>query len=141
MQTFLPYADFNKSAEVLDMKRLGKQRVETLQIVKALLTPSYGWQNHPAVKMWRGHEWYLYLYQNAICNEWTSRGYKDTCLDKTLIAMAGQPIGIKKPEWLGREDIHQSHRSNLTRKMPEWYSEFWEEPDDIPYVWPGEILV
>ena len=27
MQTFLPYADFERSARVLDAKRLGKQRV------------------------------------------------------------------------------------------------------------------
>ena len=33
MQTFLPYADFAQSAKVLDMKRLGKQRVEVLQLL------------------------------------------------------------------------------------------------------------
>ena len=32
MQTFLPYADFKRSAESLDNKRLGKQRVEAMQI-------------------------------------------------------------------------------------------------------------
>lgn len=37
MQTFLPYADFRASAHVLDRQRLGKQRVETLQIMQALL--------------------------------------------------------------------------------------------------------
>ena len=36
MQTFLPYPDFAESAKVLDNKRLGKQRVECLQIMKAL---------------------------------------------------------------------------------------------------------
>jgi len=30
MQTFLPYESFEKSAEVLDNKRLGKQREEIL---------------------------------------------------------------------------------------------------------------
>ena len=55
MQTFLPYPDYAASAKVLDRQRLGKQRVENLQIIKALLDPTYGWQNHPAVKMWRGH--------------------------------------------------------------------------------------
>ncbi|MDQ1681515.1 MAG: hypothetical protein QOH99_56, partial [Frankiaceae bacterium] len=35
MQTFLPYADFGASARVLDDRRLGKQRVETLQILRA----------------------------------------------------------------------------------------------------------
>ena len=33
MQTFLPYADFLASAKALDQKRLGKQRVETIQVL------------------------------------------------------------------------------------------------------------
>ncbi len=36
MQTFIPYPDFHRSAEVLDMKRLGKQRVETFQVLGGL---------------------------------------------------------------------------------------------------------
>lgn len=36
MQTFVPFPDFARSAAVLDDKRLGKQRVEVLQIVRAL---------------------------------------------------------------------------------------------------------
>lgn len=38
VQTFLPYEDFDKTASVLDRSRLGKQRVETLQLLKALTT-------------------------------------------------------------------------------------------------------
>ena len=51
MQTFLPYPSFAASASVLDSPRLGKQRVETLQIARALLVPTYGWQRHPAVQI------------------------------------------------------------------------------------------
>lgn len=36
MQTFLPFDEFKRSAAVLDSKRLGKQRVECLQILSAL---------------------------------------------------------------------------------------------------------
>src|SRR4051812_49794255 len=54
MQTFLPVADFADSARLLDSPRLGKQRVETLQILRAIELPDYGWANHPAVLMWRG---------------------------------------------------------------------------------------
>jgi len=49
VQAFLPFADFADTAAVLDSPRLGKQRVETLQILRALELPEYGWQNHPAV--------------------------------------------------------------------------------------------
>lgn len=41
MQTFLPYPDFNESARVLDDKRLGKQRVECLQILNVLAIGPY----------------------------------------------------------------------------------------------------
>jgi hypothetical protein len=42
LQTFLPYPDFAASAQALDQRRLGKQRVEALQVLRALTTPGYG---------------------------------------------------------------------------------------------------
>lgn len=36
MQTFLPYSNFAKSVQSLDRQRLGKQRVETMQIMQAI---------------------------------------------------------------------------------------------------------
>jgi len=84
MQTFLPLEDFTASAQSLDRQRLGKQRVECLQILNALSNPGYGWQNHPAVTMWRGAELSLAKYGVAICDEWLRRGYKDTCKAKIL---------------------------------------------------------
>lgn len=41
MQTFLPYPNFNESAQVLDRQRLGKQRVEVLQILQAIKFGEY----------------------------------------------------------------------------------------------------
>ena len=52
MQTFAPYADFEQSLRTLHLKRLGKQRVEVIQIVRALTVPGYAWSSHPAVLMW-----------------------------------------------------------------------------------------
>jgi len=37
VQTFLPYPDFKQSAQTLDWKRLEKQRVEGMQLLKAIL--------------------------------------------------------------------------------------------------------
>jgi hypothetical protein len=79
VQTFLPYADFARTAEVLDRTRLGKQRVECIQIVRALTIPTYGWRHHPAALMWRGHLEALGAYSFAIVDEWTRRGHADTC--------------------------------------------------------------
>lgn len=138
MQTFLPYQDFVNSAKVLDNKRLGKQRVEVIQILKALTVPEYGWKNHPATRMWMGSELWLCNYGHAVCDEWISRGYKDSCKDQISdIAESLNPeFSCNYPSWLGDEKFHRSHRSNLTRKNPEHYSQFWNEPDDLEYVWP-----
>jgi len=139
MQTFLPYSDFNKSARLLDSKRLGKQRVENLQIAKALIDPDYGWQNHPAVKMCRGHLNTFMTYQESVCRAWTDRNYKDTCLDKTRLILANFTDGADDaPAWLGDERVHLSHRSNLLRKDPEFYSTTSEATlsPDIEYYWP-----
>ena len=53
MQTFLPYPDFLDSAQCLDYRRLGKQRVEAMQIhnIVSGKRSTGGWINHPAVKM------------------------------------------------------------------------------------------
>ena len=134
MQTFLPYSDFSKSAQCLDNRRLGKQRVECLQILKSLTNADYGWKSHPSVKMWKNHEGALADYGNKICLEWISRGYKDTCLEK--ISNMGIPFD-SYPDWIGNESFHASHRSNLLRKDNQHYSRFgWKESADLPYIWP-----
>jgi len=131
MQTFLPYPCFVESALALDRARLGKQRVEAEQILKALRDPQYSWRNHPAVRMWLGFEAALKVYRNTMIKEWAARGYVN---NMPILPTGGTP---SMPPWFGLEDFHASHRSNLLRKDPEFYSQFnWEEPDDLPYVWP-----
>ena len=77
MQTFLPYADFQRSAQVLDYKRLGKQRVEALQIhnIVSGKRTTGGWLNHPAVRMWEGYADCLAHYHDVMIREWIARGY------------------------------------------------------------------
>lgn len=137
MQTFLPYPDFAQSAAVLDRSRLGKQRVETIQILKALSNPSYGWQNHPAIAMWRGHAPALVLYGLAICMEWHKRGYVDNCAHQIAEFMPDGEIMTPMPAWLGDAKFHDSHKSNLLRKDPAHYAQFnWTVGPDLPYIWP-----
>ena len=130
MQTFLPYPDFKTSAQCLDWRRLGKQRIEAMQILRALENHNYGWQNHPAVNMWRGFEAMLAVYHNTIIEEWKTRGYRNSM---KLIVPDIAPIS---PCWLGNSDFHASHRSNLLRKDPNHYGQFdWSENDNLPYIW------
>lgn len=149
MQTFLPYADFAESAKALDPKRLGKQRVETIQIVRALTRENYGWRHHPAVLMWRGYEEALGRYGLTMVDEWTALGFADTCA-ATIRADLAQ-AGIRRirrqgtlstagalPPWLGNEALHRSYRSALIRKDPSFYRPLFPDvPDDLEFAWPG----
>lgn len=136
MQTFVPYPSARTSALCLDRQRLGKQRVEVLQLLKAL-TEGGGWSNHPATKMWRGHERALVWYGLAICDEWIARGYKDTCKQKIAQYGLTYPDITGWPSWWDDEAVHASHRANLLRKDPEHYGQFgWAESASLPYVWP-----
>ncbi|MET0927922.1 MAG: MSMEG_6728 family protein [Aeromicrobium sp.] len=148
MQTFLPYADFARSAQVLDRARLGKQRVEAIQVVRAVTIPTYGWRNHPAAIMWRGHLEALGAYSFAITAEWTARGLADTCAATIATDLAAAGVSSVRsqaeldrsgllPRWLGDDAFHLSHRSSLLRKDPEHYGPlFPDTPHDLPYVWP-----
>ena len=139
MQTFLPYASFRQSAKVLDRQRLGKQRVEGMQILQCLLgIGSIRWQHHPAVKMWRGSEPYLAKYVIAICDEWTARGYKDTIKNKVVHMPVVQPMrSYHYPSWLGDEKFHRSHQSNLLRKNQQHYRKYFPRVRaTLPYIWP-----
>lgn len=136
MQTFLPYPSYKDSARVLDRQRLGKQRVEGLQLLKGQ------WPNHPASRMWRGHEGALAAYILVVCSEWMSRGYADTCTEQVCAIVAANPDWtIEPPAWMGDEDFHRAHRSNLVRKMPEHYLPLFEAdlPNDLPYIWPTRV--
>ncbi len=152
MQTFLPYADFERSARALDLKRLGKQRVEAIQVVRALTVPGYGWANHPAALMWKGNEEALGRYGLICCDVWIEQGFADTCAS-TIVADL-QHVGIQQirsqrelaeagalPPWLGDDDFHRSHRSALVQKDAEHYRHlFPDAPDDLPYLWPVRSL-
>ncbi len=140
MQTFLPYPDFVLSAQVLDRQRLGKQRVEVLQLLNTLYHKEGRWWNHPACRMWRGYEHALIIYGCEICRTWKSYGYKDSCYEKILMYLdvfnIDQDLFICPP-WFTDSRLHLSHRSNLIRKKPDYYRKFWSDiPDNLPYFWP-----
>lgn len=147
MQTFMPLPSFVESAAVLDNRRLGKQRVECKQILRALgiqigepaSRPLTGWVNHPATRMWREYESALVTYAICVCNEWRRRGFEDSLLEQFERAQR-RGVWFRRtpmPPFLHREDFHASHRSNLLRKDPVHYGQFgWREPSDLPYVWP-----
>jgi len=138
MQTFLPFPEFYKSGAVLDQKRLGKQRVEVLQMLNKIrgVTQGRGWSNHPCTKMWSATPNALVEYGVQICMAWKDRGYKDTCLDK-IKAHFNPSESLEMPVWLGNDKLHLSHKSMLIQKKPEFYSQLWPDvPVNLEYIWP-----
>lgn len=143
MQTFLPFASFDASARVLDRPRLGKQRVEVIQLIKALTLPDYSWKHHPATLMWAGFEEALVLYGEAMSREWLRRGYVDNCFLRYR-DLAGLPGAPKQdaalPLFIGDEAFHQAHQSSLLRKDLEFYRlSFPDTPTDLEPIWPVRI--
>lgn len=161
MQTFVPLTDsFEDIAKVLDNKRLNKQALEGWQILMVLLELDpqgnhripKGWVNHPAVRMWRGHEYALYRYIDVMVTEWKRRGFKSTIGDKAKATiMRAMDLGLldnasTNPNWLSNQSmfrtIASSHRLALLNKEYEWYSQFkWPEdtgkrPETYEYIWP-----
>jgi len=144
MQTFITDHNISNTAECLDYRRLGKQRVEAIQIARCLLLSetkltTNGWANHSAVKMWKGYESYLikvYLYD--IMLEWVKRGYKnEKCYKhyKYLLTLVNDDEPVK-PYWID-DNFIEAHRSNLIAKYEEFYLPLWPDTQrNLPYVWP-----
>ena len=152
MQTFLPYPDFQMCADVLDHpKRLGKQRLEGRDcwVVCTEIKPDYmseeqyhyifkKYRHHPIVAMWKDYEEALKLYTNIIIDKWSST--RSTKTGKLYVNNIPKfDINYDKlvyPSWLGREDIHSSHRAALLYKNYGWYSQFgWGEEPRMEYIW------
>jgi hypothetical protein len=152
MQTFLPYAHFSTSAKFLDNKRLGKQRVEVLQLLRGQFP------NHPCHLGWRHNREALAAYGIRICQEWISRGFKDTCLakidaevngmfdngnDKTLLTNTEDGLFLR---WGEIYPYFKSHQMALLRKDVDFYGpqlikyggHAWVTVEELtlPYLWP-----
>ena len=129
MNTFLPYANFRLSLKCLDNKRLGKQRVEAFQILKAIYLDRYGWQQHPCKRMWMQYPDALTEYMNTAIDVWMERGFKNS-MRKCHV------MGVVYPSWLGLPKFHDSHKSNLLRKDSVHYGKYgWTVSDSLPYYW------
>ena len=130
MQTFLPYASSTKSAKALDNRRLNKQILEGYQILNVLGNPDprAAWRNHPAVLMWRDHEFALFGYIMSMVEEAKERGIKTDKNEENLWrihASNSESWGIGMPEWWGNDiamaRITTTHKANLYKKDPSYY--------------------
>ena len=116
------------------------QRIEAFRILNALAGLSVGWVHHPVTKMWRGSELHLALYGLTVCQEWTNRGYEDnTAIQIESVASLFGPESFVPPKWLGDSEFHLRHQSNLLRKNPNHYKQYFPNvPDNLEYIYPTD---
>lgn len=141
MQTFLISSSFIETAKILDYRRLGKERVETYQLLLAIKDENYGWQNHPAKKMWEESPISLAEYGIIICEEWIKRGYVDNTLPKikNLYHYFLDKTESYLPNWFysSGERLFKSHRKALLYKDYNYYKQFFpNETPELNYYWP-----
>lgn len=152
MQTFITDTPANKyGVRYLDQKRLVKQLLECRQIFAALAGETKGWRNHPATKMWRGHEYQLFEYASAVADEMSARDYAYQKNYYEILRLA-TPFGVtSEPSWFADDEyskIMYTHRGRLHIKNPEFYSDWSEQAkyyrdkvccDRCNYYWPTHI--
>lgn len=131
MQVFLPYPSFEQSTACLDPLRLGNQIYrEALTLVRG------GWPHHPVSKMWTNHKHALAKYCLTGLEELDRRGRHYPHWQSYFAEVMVNNPDTGLPKCVGNDVFHASHRSNLLRKDPVWYSKFgWTETPDLPYVW------
>lgn len=109
---------------------MNKQIIECSQILKVLREGQGGWANHPAVRMWDGHELALVEYAQVCFFEFCDRGgtteHKSWLgihhayiqgSDNHFMDVWGQhKASPSYPSWLGNEEFHSSHRGRLLHK-------------------------
>lgn len=140
MQTFMTHDNYVDTAKALDTKRLGKQRVEAYQILKALrgdYADTGAWVNHPATVMWRNHSYDLALYGLTISMEFYERGFDGWNMVEIFTDFQTQlrdNNSEQYPWWVNSQLLTMTHQSNLVRKDADYYT--FNVPSNIPYVWP-----
>lgn len=151
MQTFLPFllvwdesktvlenlqACFRLTAQLLDNKRTGKQRVEAMQLLNILLgrNADSSWKRHPVLHMWKPWTEALKLYYNCFLEEWMARGFVNNLPLEDIDEEALTEQGI--PPFLSNKHFVDRHRANLMTKHPDFYEKYeWGVEPRQGYYW------
>jgi Pyrimidine dimer DNA glycosylase len=141
MITYLPQIGYMDSASRLSNKALAKQCDTALLIATILDDPDLPGQDHPAVRMWRGHERQLISYGLAMCHDLRITRKIDTDawiqLGKLATELREAKYDNSVPPWHKDLWIHRSHRSELVRRYPKRHKDDWPNtPQNMPILWP-----
>ncbi|MCX8202780.1 MAG: pyrimidine dimer DNA glycosylase [Nitrososphaeria archaeon] len=150
MQVFRPYVDLRRSAAVLDDRRLGKQRVECKQVLKAILRKLgliddglRGWLNHPVVLLYfnegRPYVRDLVGFFWACVEEWRMRGYSSSIGLEDVDPLLGR---IEVTEGTPVTRVHEiEYRRILLVKDPEHYVRAFPREEVIEVLETEPVLV
>jgi Pyrimidine dimer DNA glycosylase len=140
VNTFIISNDPRQTFKILDMRRLGKQRLEARTIIQILegTSKGRGYANHPITKMWTGYVDGLKFYFNCCIDEWAGRGYKNT-MEKYELPSETPPL----PWWFFNEQVHEAMKASLLRKDEKYYSSrislTSQEYSKFGYVWTNRL--
>ena len=143
MFTLLPYADFNKTAQVFG-KNLLLLQIQTVDAIMGVLHQVNDEEsphiNTPGVLMWKGYEPQLCMLGLALCEEGAKRGYSvripEEHLEYHLDAATCASFTMRKPEWCGDILLHESHQSRMMSDDSRYISFFKDVEMNLPMVWP-----
>jgi hypothetical protein len=161
VNTFITSNSLEECAKNLDYRRLGKQRVECLEIINSIENPTKGWKNHPVSIMWKDHVDALKLYCNYMINEWIVRKFSNNMVyyffgeeifDVNCIFFDIKTKKYEKvpknskytiffPKWFKWKEFQLSHQASLLRKDYNFYIKKFELNEDFlnsGYIWPGK---
>jgi len=120
MNVFLPYKSPLETARCLDKRRLNKQIIECEQIANAINGVSDAWKNHPIVRMYKDHLYFLHCY-TEILKMYKAEGYSQV----SSFDLRERSIDIMKimPDFI-TDEYCDNMKKRLFTKDPEHYKQF-----------------
>lgn len=164
---FIIVPNIQLTADMMDKKRIGKQRIEVKQIIDILeeidkngSSKSKSRVSHPAIKSWIGYTNHLKVYFNIIVRKWISYGFKNNyelydiderpynivpCIfdGKTASYDISKFNQYSFPFWVSFPPFYMSHQASLCRKDPLHYRGLLR--DELKpflnngYFWPSNV--
>lgn len=152
LNTWLPYDNYAESADILTDRHIFMQLQDCTKLLYWLTemplnrrTPSKAQLEHPCVIQWRGYVPSLYDYTLEIMmvayerSSLTNKQEQISEMAENINILDGLVSNMKEetPSWLGNEDYHLSHKSNLIRLSRSAYESIWPDvPDNLELIWP-----
>lgn len=144
METYVPYPDIEQIADSLhpaDIRVSVITAMRVLDVAHEIEKTNLAFVKQlPTVRMWLGHEVFLYEYATQLnSRRETGRlpARTQQRLDEHLSWATSGDFSMDPPRWWGEERLHAAHRAELFRSNPNFYGKrFGHLVADAPMFWP-----